>query len=147
MHIQKSSCKMRCVYISMFIRMTKTEFRKLQREWYAKAKESGFDDIESATTRGDCQQLLKRFESSRRWSQARRNGIEFNFEFYRLAGWFLFDHEFESVQQQVIWSWVAEGIPYRTIASWLGVPYSRAEKIISRIINGPFSEYQKKQWE
>lgn len=77
------------------------EFKKLQKEWYAKAKESGFDDIEQEDGN------LKVW--SHQFFKVRHNQTLFEAkqEYYRLAGQFLHSHKFADDVEKKIWEYHA----------------------------------------
>jgi hypothetical protein len=74
-------------------------FQALKLEWYAKLRESGFEDIE---------QLDGRLKS---WSQPKKGSFSSQIqtkqqgrqEYYRLAGWFLHENEFDGQLSRDIW--------------------------------------------
>jgi hypothetical protein len=89
------------------------EFKDLQRKWYAKAKKSGYEDIEQADGN------LKVWHS--RLFQINANDItgEAKKEYYRLAGQFLHAHKFENKGDKIMWELHAGGMSVRDIAKEL----------------------------
>lgn len=87
------------------------EFKKLQRKWYAKAKASGFQDIERNE---DELHSLTSYAGNNRYNPPRREAWT---EYYRLAGQFLNEWKFESASERLIWELHAEGYTIREIAA------------------------------
>lgn len=90
------------------------QFKSLQREWYKKLKATGFEDAEK-------NEELKEYSSSRLY-RGQNNGQEFETvsmlteskaEYYRLVGYFLYDHKFENWLERRIWKEHADGMSYR----------------------------------
>jgi hypothetical protein len=86
------------------------QFLELQKKWYEKLKESGFDDIEF----GEKQELLKCWESSHFYMT--QDQFDNKREYYHLASQFLFFYKFESKLDRIIWKFHAHGFTYRKIA-------------------------------
>lgn len=86
--------------------------RKLVKEWYAKAKEAGFKDIEYYD--GTIKAGHARYPNS---TDPIR--ILATMEYYNMASRFLHDHKFEKEIYRVIWEYHAEGISSRNIAKIL----------------------------
>ncbi len=85
------------------------DLKDLQAEWYAKAKEAGFKDIES--------QLTDRLSSS---INQRLNPLwEVKQEYYRKAGWFVYEYQFADEFDRIVWTYHAEGISVRNIVDLL----------------------------
>lgn len=87
------------------------EFRELKKEWYQKAKDSGFTDA----------------EKSDRWFSDGRNhrwfALEYTTEeflnkeaYFRRASHMLYEFTFESEVQKEIWALHADGLTMREIA-------------------------------
>jgi hypothetical protein len=92
------------------------EFEKLQAEWDAKLKKSGFDDKER---RDGC---LKFYDSD--YFTSNITGADPVYykskeEYYRMAGKFLYDNKFKSQQDKIIWEQHAEGKSIREIVKIL----------------------------
>ncbi len=92
------------------------DFKKLQREWNKKLKDSGFNDIEQANG------LLKRWDSHYFQLQFSQNhqGLTKEFQeskmaYYRMAGYFLNDYKFTDESEKLIWTMHAEGKGQRSI--------------------------------
>lgn len=89
------------------------EFKKLQEKWYGKLKRSGFEDIE----RSD--------ESLKKWSlmfvtdDSTEITREAKTEYYRAAGHFLHDHQFDSTTEKRIWELHSSGLSIRNIVKML----------------------------
>lgn len=88
--------------------MKSKEFKKLQAEWYAKLRESGFKDCE------DDRENLHRYTKV----------VEVNEEreyYYRACAWFLHDHRWRSPQMRRIWELHCQGIGRPTISKMLSI--------------------------
>lgn len=79
------------------------KFEALKNKWYKKLKQSGFDDIENKN--GD----LKKYEATY-WKRKAQYTTESQMQtgeaketYFRLAGHFLHDFSFESVEDKEIW--------------------------------------------
>jgi hypothetical protein len=79
------------------------ELKKLQKEWYAKLKKAGFDDIEYED--GSLRSAAPR--SPMQKDPLIREAIQ---EYYYMANQFLHTHTFESKREQIIWEYHANGI-------------------------------------
>lgn len=97
------------------------QLKTLQKEWYTKLKKSGFEDIEQDENN------LKEWESSR-YYRGRNNEADFEKviliqeakeQYYRMAGHFLHDHNFESAVDKFIWEMHSEGVAHRKIVPLL----------------------------
>lgn len=93
----------------------KAQLAKLQKEWYGRLKKTGFNDIEAN------EDQLKVWTNSAvsGYSQAEIDAKQI---YYRLANHFLTEYEFESILDEIIWAYHAEGIGIRAISYEL---YSR----------------------
>lgn len=98
------------------------DFKKLQREWDAKLKASGFEDIEQ---RHDGN--LKTWASARVFKE-KRNGEYYENkavyyqsveEYYRLAGQFLHTYKFDSDKERLIWEKHADGMSMNEITAYM----------------------------
>lgn len=88
------------------------EFKVLEDLWYKKLKATGFEDIEPG------KKYLK-FSAEGYMSRSSNKGREAYFaskeEYFRLAGHFLYDHQFENETDRFIWERHAEGESLREI--------------------------------
>lgn len=98
--------------------MSKTpEFEKLQKEWYRKLKESGFEDTESPSG------LSKRWYPSALdptrnvAGQSGHTRFDAITQYYRLAGQFSHDFTFKNEFQRGVWELHADGHSVRDIIS------------------------------
>lgn len=89
-------------------------FKDLRAKWAAKLKKSGFEDLE------DENGLLKHIGHADYFS------INFNAisaqakeEYYRKAGYFLYDHKFKTELERKIWELHADGVSIRDIVKIL----------------------------
>lgn len=93
--------------------------------WYRVLADAGFKDIETRDETGEMNGPLK---TDKRWNADKRlsfedvaAGYESEAEYYRLAGLFLHEHRFPVKEDRSIWELHAEGVPYREIATRLGI--------------------------
>jgi hypothetical protein len=89
------------------------EFAALQSQWYGALRGEGFVDIEGADG-------LEEPGGRRR---RERVDWEATAEYYRMAGVFLHDHQFESAIERRIWELHCEGMSHRRIVRELGNRY------------------------
>lgn len=98
--------------------MSKANYRKLRKEWYAKLKESGFNDIEASETRlksTSYDNLVYPSEKQLPSSIVLQAKIEYR----EMADDFLNTYAFKSNLERVIWEYHANSISYRNIAKLL----------------------------
>lgn len=91
------------------------KFKDLQKLWYKKLKDDGFDDIEKNEYR------LKLWHSVH-FRDPRRSDPEVvsaRHSYYRIAGQFLFDHKFDTLLEKQIWKHHSEGKSIRDIEKLL----------------------------
>ena len=79
------------------------EFKKLQKEWYKKLAKEGFEDIEQD------EEHLKQWESGYFLHRYSPDVFAAKQEYFRLAGRFLLEHDFESAFERKVWALYAEG--------------------------------------
>jgi Mor family transcriptional regulator len=106
-------------------------FNKLQKDWYKRLKDEGFNDIETTDER------LKKWESSR-IRQALKNDtamilINAKIEYYRIAEQFLYNHKFESVYEKQIWELHTEGKPMRAIGKLFECSHVEIFNIVKKL--------------
>lgn len=85
---------------------------QLKREWYAKLRKSGFEDIEQNESK------LKRWSSSS-FKYYPGQLAQIKQEYYYMATHFLHDYKFETPLESAIWEYHANGISAREIAKIL----------------------------
>lgn len=116
------------------------KFMRLQRQWYAKLKKKGFNDIEKDN---NPQSLL----SNKGNGYASVAKHPYNFEetqnFYRLASWFLHEYEFKSKKDQKIWELFCEGKTIRFISAEIKLSIHAVHKRLQKLLQGPFQDYRK----
>lgn len=102
--------------------MDNKEFKSLKSTWYKKLKKEGFNDIEQKIPGRKDEYTLKKW-SNRFNPKAPWNSIpllrESKEAYYRLAGFFLHEHEFPSILDQKIWELHCEGLGAREVAKVL----------------------------
>lgn len=104
--------------------MTKAEYKKLQKKWYKKLKETksseypnGFNDIERN------EDLLKdwalKFGDDRRLGNTSQITRDAKQQYYQLANQFLNEHAFDSNKEKTIWEYHSNGLSIRNIVKTL----------------------------
>ncbi len=83
------------------------EFKKLQKTWYKKLKDTGFEDLE--TPDGFPKQLSGNYFSLRHNPER----FEFQATYYRNAGYFLHRYKFKNDLERKIWEFHANGVSIR----------------------------------
>lgn len=104
--------------------MVKKAFNKLQKEWYAKLRRSGFRDIEN--DRGELlnYSTSRHFENHHRYDMMTNDTKKSLYSlttqstetYYILCNHFLHDHSFESSLHRKIWELHCDAISQRIIA-------------------------------
>lgn len=97
------------------------DFKKLQTEWYKKLEDSGFQDVEQdeSTLKEWSLQFLR--DRTTRLRESRE-------PYFRLAGHFLHDYQFETDRDRIIWEYHSEGLKVEEIVDTLkkvNLPLSR----------------------
>lgn len=90
-----------------------SEFKKLQKIWYAKLKDSGFEDAEQSD--GNLKKWSSLFLIHSKGPLLR----DAKQTYYRWAEHFLNDHKFDSTTEKLIWFYHSEGMSVRDIAAKL----------------------------
>jgi hypothetical protein len=80
------------------------EFKQLQAKWYGKLKKAKFDDIE------ENEDTLKEWASNTFRNKFDATKYQARLNYYRLAGHFLHEYEFDSDKERAIWELHAEGL-------------------------------------
>lgn len=104
--------------------MSKDKLKELQVEWYKKAAESGFEDIEysdGSIQTGVPKAITKRLNSSdtTSTSTATNDYIETIRAYYRLTNVFLDEHKFINSTEKAIWEYHCNGFSCREITDCL----------------------------
>lgn len=96
------------------------EYKKLESIWDKKLKDSGFEDIEQKDGN------LKSWSKRKFWLnikntryEDRKVSYDSEEEYYRMAGHFLYEYEFSSKREKLMWSLHAEGATMVGIAKIL----------------------------
>jgi hypothetical protein len=117
---------------------------ELQKQWYKKLADSGFEDIEN--DRG----YLKTNVNTR-YTRGYNNGkdveavaidYEIKANYYRLAGQFLYEHKFANDSERNLWKYHAEGMSHREIVkkSHGRYNYSKVCRKIKKLKNIMFTK-------
>lgn len=85
----------------------------MQKEWYRKLKDEGFNDIEQDENN------LKAWHSHRFKVMYPKEIFQGYEEYYRSAGKFLYDHSFKSILERAIWELHANGMTITNITKTL----------------------------
>jgi hypothetical protein len=114
--------------------MNKKDFKKLQDEWYKKAKESGFKDIETTLPDGSSSNLTKSAigAQGRKYTEAY---IEAGQTYYSNASKFLWDNDWSNEIERKIWELHANGRSYRFIREALQPVKRMGLETITNIVN------------
>lgn len=116
------------------------DLMNLQKIWYARLKQAGFNDIEDTNSP---REYLKVWESTNWVKQYTPEAFQDRAEYYRLAGLFLHEHSFESHYEQTIWQLHSEGKSLRYIEEYFPrLPFLKIKanketvrKIIQRLVD------------
>lgn len=114
----------------------KREFRKLQKYYYDKLREGGFEDIEETDSP---KEMLKTWHSS--YFQYRHGSSEFReiTQYFTAARSVLNDYTFSTDTEKAIWELHAEGFSLRKISEALGINKDVVHKCI-KMIRRSFTE-------
>lgn len=123
---------------------SKTNFKKLRQEWYAKLKAEGFNDIE--TLAGDLKEFSTSGSRNIKKVLTQSGGWQFKQEYYRLASKFLNEYKFNTKLDSIIWEYHTNGISVRNIAKALieiNVKTNRTDvwKVVKRLKIKMFDMY------
>ena len=88
------------------------EFKTLKNSWYSKLKKSGFNDIEQD------ENLLKVWDN-KHFLVRYGDSFKAKEEYFRIAGQFLYEYEFENKLEKHIWTKHIEGLSVHDIAKFL----------------------------
>ena len=113
------------------MRRNSSEFRALQKKWYGKLKDTGFEDIEQDPT--DEGGPLERWAASSLRAKFDATKYSAKEEYYRLAGQFLYSHEFETGLEKDIWALHSEGVSVRHTVLRLKKKYWRSHLYRRRV--------------
>lgn len=104
-------------------------YKALRDEWYAKLKQSGFDDIEDVNSP---REMLKQWHSI--WFHTTSDPLHFKCKhrYFRMAEQFLNNFRFRSHIEKKIWSLHVEGLSLREIGSEVGLNKDKVNKIVLR---------------
>lgn len=100
------------------------QFKELQKEWYDKAKNKGFSDIE--TTKPGMQNTLFLKDHSKRMARRYSSDVEEHFRRCRIH---LHEHKFKSEFDRQLFKWYTEGESYRSIIRLIKEKYDRKRSI------------------
>lgn len=92
--------------------MSKPDYDKLKKKWYAKLAKEGFKDIESD------EDSLKTYSNIFAQKHSPEQTLA-KIEYYRMAEHFLNEYKFASKLDQIIWEYHSNGISMRNIAKLL----------------------------
>lgn len=94
---------------------TKETFKQLQKRWYGKLKEKGFEDIEKNEYefKSVPNSTYKFTQKARMHSNSPDYGKQ---EYYLMASHFLNEHKFASKLESAVWAYHSEGLSYRNIS-------------------------------
>lgn len=90
-----------------------TDFKTLQKHWYKKLKEVGFEDIEDTNSP---REYLKTWHSTYFIHRYTKETFEAKAEYYRMACHFLYEYDFENNLDRIIWELHSDGKSFRDIS-------------------------------
>lgn len=111
-----------------------TSLNALQKKWYRKLKQSGFNDIEDTNSP---REYLKTWESTHFAKIFQLRGAEqYHGQalYYERAGKFLHEYRFKTRTQKQIWKLHSEGIGMNRIATTLEINAAGCENSVHTII-------------
>lgn len=108
--------------------MTNQKFKALQDKWYAKAKASGYEDIEYPN--GSIRNAGIRNYAV---EPVHREAVE---SYYRMATHFLNEHKFESEFDKIVWEYHSNGLSNRNISKVLSTTIAKkpSREIIRKVV-------------
>ncbi len=106
------------------------KFKSLQRSWYEKLSQSGFNDIENSKYEVS---QLKDWHCVYFQIRHTPESFEAKQEYYRLATAFFNTHDFQSEQDKQIWLLHADGYSIREIAAMIQKSVYRVHKAIKSL--------------
>ena len=125
--------------------MSNKDFAKLQKIWYKKLADSGFQEIEA--NNGGQLKWSSSSQSARNLARTSLVSQDNKRQYYRLAGFFLHEYAFDSQTDKFIWSKHAEGVSVRNISALLksmGMKTYTSSASVCRIIDRLKKEMFKK---
>src|SRR5271165_4787376 len=84
-------------------------FTKLQNQWYRVAKATGFEDAEK---NGELIAHSSSYDREAKRCSVTARGLQ---DYYRMAGWFLYDYSFKDGTELDVWKMHSEGVSVREI--------------------------------
>jgi glutamine synthetase adenylyltransferase len=103
------------------------EFKELQAKWAKKLEKDGFEDIE--TLDGKLKGISHADFFKAHYNQIDAQAKE---EYYRQAGYFLYEHKFKNELERKIWELHLEGVGIREIVKVLK---KRRHKVYKRMVH------------
>lgn len=122
-------------------RRQKNSYEKLRDEWYKKAADTGFKDIEDVNN-----DTLKTW-STKLFQNHHGESWEAKRAYYQMAENFLEDYKFDTELEKVVWTYHASGISYRDIAKILAKAGNKIKSkspiyyIIKKLKNSMYAMY------
>jgi hypothetical protein len=107
------------------------KFITLQKKWYAKLREEGFNDIEYFYEDMEPRDILKKTLTSKIKDAADADNMVYTELFYSHSRQYYWDTTFEDPLDKQIWFLFSEGTPYLKIAKQLSTTYSIVFKKIT----------------
>ncbi len=107
------------------------ELIKLQREWYKKLKDEGFEDTEYFDANFEPRDIQKK--------DTYKHALEIKDKYVSTSNHYTYARQLLHTGQipeekKRVWELYSEGVPYRTIASEVQISFSAVKKIIDSII-------------
>ncbi len=107
------------------------ELIRLQKEWYLKLKDEGFKDTEYFDSNMEPRDIQKK--------DTYKHALEIRDRFVSTASHYIYARQLLHTnhipeEKRRVWELYSEGVPYRTIASEVGISFTAVKKIIDSIL-------------
>jgi len=115
------------------------KFKKLNDKWAEKLKKSGFVEQEETMEVLDIHGVKKVGDRLKNWAsnlfRGRFNTTQYEAQltYYRLAGQFLHDHQFDSRIEKEIWEQHAKGLSMSKIDIAVGTNSGKAKRVVYKL--------------
>lgn len=121
--------------------VSEQEYKSIQKEWYSKLKQEGFEDIETFDHKGIPHDMMKKDF----YIDIAKNPEQYaaKTEYYRLAGQFLNDYKFNTLLDRNIWFAHSEGQSIREIPAFLDTTPPLTKDIVHRALKRLKVEFEK----
>lgn len=111
--------------------VNKKELIALQKEWYKKLKEDGFQDIEYFDSNMEAKDMM--YREATKFAIASVDTFTSTEQYYIEARQFLHSHSFLSNRDKIVWTNYTDGLSYRKIGEIVGLSAASIMSIVKRI--------------